>query len=399
MEKPMEFHEVVSIWPRLPENDFQALVADIKTHGLIEPIWTYQGKIIDGRHRYLACQQAGVEPRYREWNGQGSLVAFVVSLNQHRRHLESSQRAVIALEIERLFALEAKEKEKRRKEASTFQIFEKSIPVLPQTHATEQAATIMQTNRQYVSDAKRIQREAPELVSLMRDGVINLPDAKRLAARDEQTRKAVLERVTTGKARKVVEAIRDVAEEKYTQMATASPATPQPIYQCLVIDPPWPMQKIARDVRPHQAEFDYPTMTEEELRAFPVPAFAAEQCHLYLWTTQKYLPMALRLAEHWGFHYQCLLTWIKNVGFTPFSWMYSTEHVLFCTKGQLPLLRMGLRLDFTGKVREHSRKPDEFYELVKQASPGPRLDIFSREKREGFDQYGNEVDKYVAVSR
>ena len=60
----------------------------------------------------------------------------------------------------------------------------------------------------------------------------------------------------------------------------------------------------------------------------------------------------------------------------------------------MPLLKNGLRLDFSGKVREHSRKPDEFYDLVRRASPGPRIDIFSREKRDGFDQYGHEVGKF-----
>ncbi len=155
------------------------------------------------------------------------------------------------------------------------------------------------------------------------------------------------------------------------------------------------MQKIERDVRPNQVEFDYPTMDEEELKAFPLPDFAADDCHLYLWTTQKHLPLALRLAEHWGFKYQCLMTWVKNVGFTPYSWMYSTEHILFCRKGNLPLLKLGVKLHFNADVREHSRKPDEFYDIVREVSPGPRLDVFSREKREGFDQHGNEVGKYV----
>jgi N6-adenosine-specific RNA methylase IME4 len=183
-------------------------------------------------------------------------------------------------------------------------------------------------------------------------------------------------------------------KERLDQLRENGANLPKGKYSCLVIDPPWPMQKIERDVRPNQMEFDYPTMSEEELKDFNVPEVAADNCHLYLWTTHKYLPMAFRLAEHWGFKYQCLMTWRKNVGFTPFSWMYSTEHVLFCTKGNLPLLAIGKRLDFEAKVREHSRKPDEFYDLVRAVSPGPRLDIFSREKREDFDQFGNEVDKY-----
>lgn len=190
---------------------------------------------------------------------------------------------------------------------------------------------------------------------------------------------------------------REEARERIAQLKAKGVELPTGKYSCLVVDPPWPMQKIERDVRPNQVEFDYPTMTEDELRAFPLPDVAGDDCHLYLWATQKYLPMALRLAEHWGFKYQCLLTWRKNIGFTPFSWMYSTEHVLFCTRGSLPLLRLGVRLDFEAKVREHSRKPDEFYDIVREVSPGPRLDVFSREKREGFDQYGNEVEKYVSA--
>jgi N6-adenosine-specific RNA methylase IME4 len=176
------------------------------------------------------------------------------------------------------------------------------------------------------------------------------------------------------------------------------PAPPSGSYQTIVIDPPWEMEKIERDVRPKQHGFDYPTMTEDELSAFPLPDIAAPDCHLYLWTTHKHLPLALRLAEAWGFNYECLMTWVKNVGFTPYSWMRSTEHVLFCRKGSLTLERLGLRLDFNAKVREHSRKPDEFYDLVKEVSPGPRIDVFSRELREGFDQWGNEVDKFQEVA-
>ncbi len=168
-------------------------------------------------------------------------------------------------------------------------------------------------------------------------------------------------------------------------------------YSCIVVDPPWSMEKIERDERPNQVGFDYPTMNEEELKAFPLPEIAADDCHLYLWTTHKHLPLALHLAEHWGFKYQCLMTWAKNVGFTPFSWMYSTEHILFCRRGNLPLEKLGLRLDFSAKVREHSRKPDEFYEIVRQVSPGPRIDVFSRESREGFDQWGNEAGKFREV--
>lgn len=174
------------------------------------------------------------------------------------------------------------------------------------------------------------------------------------------------------------------------------PAPPTGQYSCIVIDPPWPMKKIDRDVRPKQKAFDYEPMSEDELAELALPA--ADNCHLYLWTTHKHLPIALNLAGLWGFKYECLMTWVKNVGFTPFSWMRSTEHVLFCRRGSLDLLKLGERLDFNAKVREHSRKPDEFYELVMRTSPGPRIDMFARQARDGFDVWGAEPDKFPGAS-
>jgi len=190
----------------------------------------------------------------------------------------------------------------------------------------------------------------------------------------------------------VEQAVVTLAEE--LREKAPAPPLPEGKYRCIVIDPPWEMDKIARDVRPKQVTLDYPQMSEAELLAFPIPDLASDDCHLYLWTTHKYLPLALRLAEHWGFRYQCLMTWVKNVGFTPFSWMYSTEHALFCRRGDLDLLQLGKRLDIHAPVREHSRKPDEFYDLIQTVSPGPRLDIFAREQHEGFEVWGNEVGHF-----
>lgn len=183
------------------------------------------------------------------------------------------------------------------------------------------------------------------------------------------------------------------ADDKKSQVGKA--VLPLKKYRAIVIDPPWPMEKILRDERPNQFNFDYPTMEIDEIKALPIKDMALDDgCHIYLWTTQKFLPVAFEVFEAWGVHYQCLMTWVKNVGFTPFSWMYSTEHCLFGRIGSLPLLKLGMRLDFEAKVREHSRKPGEFYNIVKQVSPEPRLDWFSREPHEGFEQYGNETAKF-----
>lgn len=167
-------------------------------------------------------------------------------------------------------------------------------------------------------------------------------------------------------------------------------------YRTIVIDPPWPMEKIPRKVRPHQLKrLDYPIMSIDEIKAFPISDLIAEDgCHIYLWTTHKFLPSAFEVFKQWSVNYECLLTWVKNVGFTPYSWMYSTEHVLFGRVGNLPVLKRGERLDFPSPVQQHSRKPKRFYELVRAVSPEPRIDIFSREMHDGFEQYGDETSKF-----
>lgn len=200
------------------------------------------------------------------------------------------------------------------------------------------------------------------------------------------------ELTTSGLLREYVRAAQSRERENRAGQTVTMPTG---TWRCIVIDPPWPVQKIAREVRPRQGWVDYPTMTVEQIAELPVGDLTADDgCHVYLWTTHKHLPNALRLFDEWGVKYQCLMTWVKNVGFTPFSWMYSTEHVLFGRVGSLDVARQGLRLDFAAKVREHSRKPDEFYALVREASPGPRLEMFAREERDGFTAWGNETGRF-----
>jgi hypothetical protein len=107
----MEFHEVCEAFPLLEAEEFNELVEDIRQHGQPEDIWTYKSKIIDGRNRSRACPAAGVKPRYREWDGQGSLADLVVSLNIKRRHLNAAQKAAVA-KLQLQYEAEARERQK-----------------------------------------------------------------------------------------------------------------------------------------------------------------------------------------------------------------------------------------------------------------------------------------------
>ena len=101
----MKFHPVCELFPAMQEKEFAALVADIAQNGLREPIHVMGQAIIDGRHRYRACQATGVEPRFVEVADNADLYALVISLNLHRRHLSESQRAMVAARLTIIMAL------------------------------------------------------------------------------------------------------------------------------------------------------------------------------------------------------------------------------------------------------------------------------------------------------
>ena len=187
-------------------------------------------------------------------------------------------------------------------------------------------------------------------------------------------------------------------ESLKNSIARVIPDIPPPTekYKTIVIDPPWPMGKILRNVAPNQFDFDYPTMSLEVIGSLPIPYLMAENCHVYLWTTQRFLPVSFQILEKWGLKYIFTMVWHKNGGFQPFNLpQYNCEFVLFGRRGNLPFnTTKNFFTCFSGQRREYSRKPNVFYNLVRRVSPEPRIDYFGREEREGFVQYGDEAGKY-----
>ena len=162
----------------------------------------------------------------------------------------------------------------------------------------------------------------------------------------------------------------------------------------MVIDPPWPMQKIERDERPNQVGLAYPTMTEEEIAEHVgVEAPFADDCHVWLWTTHKFLPMALRLLDRWGLNYVCTFVWYKPGGFQPVGLpQYNCEFALYARRGSpLFIETKALPTCFEAPRGEHSEKPEAFYDLLKRVTGGRRLDMFNRREIDGFERHGNEA--------
>ena len=406
----MKFHEVASIFPLIEGEEFQRLVDDIRANGLVEPIWVHpDGSIIDGRNRYRACVKTGVEPHTRQWNGSGSLILFVLSLNLHRRHLNPSQRACLATEILPMLEAEAKARQATRatsdygknhlvaKIPQGEQSEDEPLPPAPalkpstqeptakaddkptapieppkpaDTKSRDIAAKQMNVAPRYVSDAKKLKAEEPAKYAEVRAGTKTLQDAK---AEIKQERKAA-----------IVESI--IAEP---------PKPPQGPFRVIVVDPPWKYESRAEDPT-HRGRTPYPDMELADIKALPIPALAHTDCILWLWTTNAFMREAFECLDAWGFQNKTILTWTKsNLGLG--NWLRGkTEHCLMAVRGKPIVTLTNQTTHLVGPLREHSRKPDEFFAMVDSLCPGNKLEMFSRQKRDGWQSTGAEENHFAS---
>lgn len=171
-------------------------------------------------------------------------------------------------------------------------------------------------------------------------------------------------------------------------------------FTTILADPPWRFENRTGKMAPeHQRLLRYPTMTMEEIFELPVNRLAAAQAHLYLWIPNALIAEGLEVMKRWGFTYKTNLVWYKirkdggpdgrGVGF---YFRNVTELVLFGIRGNMRTLDAGRTQTniISARKREHSRKPDEQYEIVESCSPGPYLELFARHPRKGWTQWGNE---------
>lgn len=172
----------------------------------------------------------------------------------------------------------------------------------------------------------------------------------------------------------------------------------------ILIDPPWRFTNRTGKMAPeHKRLHRYPTMSFAEIADLPIKRFALDNSHLYLWCPNALLLEALSIMKAWGFTYKTNIVWYKirkdggpdgrGVGF---YFRNVTELLLFGVRGRLRTLAPGRSQVniLTSRKREHSRKPEEVYDLIKRCSLGPYLELFARERTPGWTQWGNELDTY-----
>lgn len=190
-------------------------------------------------------------------------------------------------------------------------------------------------------------------------------------------------------------------------------------YRTIVADPPWDVKagpasgayKVVDgtqvwnlDAGKKSRDLAYPPMTLADIKALPVADLAERDAHLYLWTTNGYLPHAFDVIRAWGFNYSTTIVWAK----TPFgggglggTWRITTEFLLHARRGSLTATDEIIgtwfheKRPYEGGYPKHSAKPDSFQDRIEQVSPGPYLELFARRQRLGWDTWGNEALNHI----
>lgn len=179
-------------------------------------------------------------------------------------------------------------------------------------------------------------------------------------------------------------------------------------YRTIVVDPPWKYGKFNNGPHPEigfsgvagHLPLPYNTMKVEDIKKMDVLSLSEENCHLYLWTTEKYLKEAFDIISYWGFRYSQTIVWTKKPSGLGLGGAFSptTEFVLFSVRGKVNIKKRINSTWFAWKRQhKHSKKPEAFYDLVENVSYPPYLDMFARRYRLGWDVWGDEVDSLVSV--
>jgi N6-adenosine-specific RNA methylase IME4 len=382
MTLKFEFHPLANVFPLIEGAEFDELVADIKANGLHEPVVVHDDMILDGRNRFRACEAVGIEPTFTPYRGDNPL-AFVISANLRRRHLDDSQRAMVAAKL------------------STLKLGDNQHSEGP---SIEEASRLLNVGHASVERAKTVQRAgAPELVQAVEHGGISVSAAADVATLPAQEQREIVARGEQEILRAAQEIRARKAEMRRAERierlaATCNQNTPFPSdrrYAVLCADPPWHFEVYNEESGVERAAGNhYPTLPLEKICALPVPELATDAAVLFLWTTGPHLQEALQVIAAWGFSYKSNVVWVKDkIGL---GYLVRNQHelLLIATRGDIPTPLPSNRPSsvIAAPRREHSRKPDEAYEAIERMYPElSKIELFARTRRDGWEAWGNRV--------
>jgi len=363
--------ELNALIPPLSNDEYNGLERSLIDEGCRDKLITWDDTIIDGHNRYEICTKHGIpyQVEERDFESIEDVKVWMIDNQKSRRNLTDGWKWELAQTRKAILA--EKGKANMSFEGVPNDMRGLSTIDKPQHNTRDTIAKELGWSTGKVAMADKVWKAADEETKeKVRAGEVSINQAYKEVKRSE---------------------LKQEQEKKFEELRKKEILPITDNYDVIVLDPPWQMQKIDREVAPNQVGFDYPTMTIDEIKKFDLPS--ADDCHVFMWTTHKYLPASFDIFNEWGVKYVFTMVWHKNGGFQPFGLaQYNCEFVLygkignpkFCDLKDFPTC-------FSSDRTIHSAKPDRFYDIIRRVTAGKRIDIFNRRDIEGFDKWGNEA--------
>lgn len=381
MEKLEIKEEFKKLIPALTQEEFKQLEENCLEEGIREAIITWKGYIIDGHNRYEIANKWNLDfqTKSKHFEDEEAVKEWMI-LNQFgRRNLSNYQRSVLALELESLFREKAKENQAIQFKGNSLK--QKSAEVKP-IETRKELAKVASVSHDTIAKVKVIEAKAPEEVKAkLQTGEVSINQAYKEIKKEEKKEERL---------QKIEEVKQKIEADNIIQ--------PNKKYHVIAIDPPWSYKEKGGfssedyNSESNRGAVDYPVMNIEQIKNIELPA--ADDCVLFLWTTHAFLKDSFEIMENWNFDYKATLVWDKvkmGIGRTI---RMQVEFCLIGIKGN-PIINGSAERDIiTEPRREHSRKPEAFYEMVDRMCIGNKLDYFSRNNRNNWEHYGAETNKF-----
>jgi N6-adenosine-specific RNA methylase IME4 len=371
--------------PALTQEEYKQLEDNILKEGIREKIITWNGYIIDGHNRYEIAKRWDLDFRTESKSFASELDAKIwMAYNQlGRRNLQDFVKGELMKTIEEL---ERQKGQEVYKEKAIFKGNQYSAPLSIIDNEPKHNTQKIVAEKLGWSTGKKAQfdvvvKKAPEEVKeKLRTGEVSINQVYQEIKKEEKK----AERIEL-----IEQQIEDIEQGKLPEL--------KGLFNVISVDPPWPYEGEKKkttsfDSVGRRVANPYPEMSITDIKKIEMPLM--EDSVVLLWTTHKFLPDAFEILKDWGMDYKATLVWNKEkIGMGAWFRM-QCEFCLVGIKGKPYWENTTFRDILNEPRREHSRKPDSFFEMIEQITKGRRLEYFSREKRKGWEVFGNDIDKF-----
>lgn len=373
--------EFKSLIPALTKEEFKQLEQNCLDEGIREKILVWNGFIIDGHNRYEISLKWDLEiqTETKHFKDEEAVKEWMI-LNQFgRRNLSNYQRSVLALQLEEVFSKKAKEnisiENKNRSTNSA------KLPKRDSVDTRKELSKVAQVGERTLGMVKKIQEKATEEVKAkLSTGEVSINAAYQEIKKEEKKEERI-----------------EVIQKQIEQIEKGDLPELKGLFDIVSVDPPWNYEgktdKITSfDSIGRRSANPYPEMSTNDIKKIKLPLM--DNAVVLLWTTHKFLPDAFEILKEWNLEYKATLIWNKEKMGMGAWFRMQCEFCLVAIKGKPYWENTKYRDIFKETRRQHSRKPDGFYDMINNITLGRKLDYFSRESRNGWEVFGNDINKF-----